>query len=89
MLDAIAYWFHEAVGFFYIVNPFMMIFATCMWMVLKSRMDKELKRMYMRCYGLEKQVDFLVNNRNLSDADRHYFNYMTKTYKDLEEKIND
>lgn len=88
MIETISHWFHEMVGFFYIVNPFMMIFATIMWMVLKNRMDKELSRMYMRCYGLEKQVDFLVNNRNLNDEDRQYFNYMTKTYKDFEGKMN-
>lgn len=85
MLETIGHWFHEMVGFCYIINPFLMILASCMWMVLKNRMDKELSRMYLRCYALEKQIDFIVNNR---DLDRDYFNYMTKTYKDLEEKIN-
>ena len=85
-METLGNWIHWIAQIFYIINPFLMIFATCMWMVLKSRMDKELCRMYLRCYGLEKQVDFLVNNRNLNDEDRQYFNYMTKTYKDLEDK---
>jgi hypothetical protein len=85
MLDTIAYIFHMGAQVCYWINPFLMIFATCMWMVLKSRMDKELQRMYWRCYALEKQIDFVVNNR---DVDREFFNYMTKTYKDLEDKIN-
>lgn len=83
MLETIGHWFHVGAEFCYWINPFLMIFATCMWMVLKNRMDKELNRMYLRCYGLEKQIDFVVNNR---DVDRDFFNYMTKTYKDLEER---
>ena len=66
-----------------IANPFLFFGATCIWYSLKVRMDKGLSRMYLRCYALEKQIDFLVNNR---DVDKEFFNYMTKTYKDLEDK---
>ena len=85
MLETLAQWFHYGVELCYLINPFLMIFATCMWMFLKSRMERDLHRMYLRCYALEKQIDFVVNNR---DVDRDFFNYMTKTYKDLEEKMN-
>ena len=86
MIDTLAHWFHIGAELCYWINPFLMIFATIMWMVLKSRVDKEVQRMWLRCYALEKQIDFVVNNR---DVDREFFNYMTKTYKDLEEKINE
>lgn len=85
MIDTLAYIFHQGAQVCYWINPFLMIFATCMWMVLKSRMDKELNRMYLRCYALEKQIDFVVNSR---DVDREFFNYMKKTYKDLEDQAN-
>ncbi len=85
MFDTFCQWFHYGAELCYWINPFLMIFATCMWMLLKSRCDKELGRMYLRCYALEKQIDFIVNNR---DIDKEFFNYMTKTYKDLEDKMN-
>ena len=85
MIDTIGNIVHWISQICYIINPFMMIIACIMWMILYSKCRKELGRMYMRCYALEKQIDFVVNNR---DVDREFFNYMTKTYKDLEEKIN-
>lgn len=77
----VLHYFNDALR---IANPFLFFVATCIWFSLKMKTDKELSRMYLRCYAIEKQIDYLVTNR---DIDREYFDYMKKTYKDIEDKI--
>lgn len=84
MIETICLVFHYMNDALRIINPFLFFGATCLWIVLKNRTDKELSRMYLRCYAMEKQIDFLVNNR---DVDRDYFDYMKKTYQDMQDKI--
>ncbi len=66
-----------------VFNPFLFFFATLVWVSLYLRTRKELDRSYLRSYALEKQVDFLVGREH---PDREFFDYMKKTYKDLEER---
>lgn len=84
MIETICLVLHYINDALRMANPFLFFGATCVQMTLKKRTDKELSRMYLRCYAMEKQIDYLVTNR---DVDREYFDYMKKTYKDIEDRI--
>ncbi len=80
-MEIFSQWFHYLAEFFTILNPFTFFFCTCIWSILNIRTRRELDRAYMRSYALEKQIDFLVG---ATHPDREFFEYMKKTYKDLE-----
>lgn len=42
-----------------------MAFTTILWVVLYMRMSKQLNRMYMRCYALERQVEHIVDREKI------------------------
>lgn len=85
MIDTFVQWLHYINDALRIISPFLFFFCTCIWLSLKLRMDKELSRIYMRCYVLEKQIDFVVNNR---DVDKEHFRYMANIYKEFGGKMN-
>jgi hypothetical protein len=73
MIETICLVLHYINDALRIANPFLFFGATCIWISLKMRMEKELGRMYLRCFSLEKQIDYLVNNEKV-DAD--FIRYM-------------
>lgn len=81
MIDAIAYWFHILAEILHFINPVGMAIATIMWVILYTRMRKELSRMYMRCYALERQVEHIVDREKL---DPSFINCMKKLYEDYD-----
>ncbi len=75
------YFFEYFVRLFVFLNPILFFFCTMVWVRLYFRTRLELDRSYFRCYALEKQIDFLISDAH---PDREFFDYMKKTYKDLE-----
>lgn len=73
MIETIGLVLHYINDALRIANPFLFFGATCIWISLKMRMEKELGRMYLRCFALEKQIDYLVNHEKV-DAD--FIRYM-------------
>ena len=73
MIETIGLVLHYINDALRIANPFLFFGATCIWISLNMRMEKELGRMYLRCFSLEKQIDYLVNHEKV-DAD--FIRYM-------------
>lgn len=68
MIDTIAHWFHVLAEPLYYINPIMMVFVSVLWLVLHNKMTKEVRRMYLRCYALERQIDHIVLVNNLDQT---------------------
>jgi hypothetical protein len=79
-MDTVQIWLHWIADFFTILNPVMFFVATLMWVILHHKTIKQLDRSYMRCYSLEKQIDYLINKQNY---DPEYVALLRKMYQEF------
>jgi len=66
-----------------IINPFLFMGATCIWVRLNWKIQKEMNRNYLRQYCIESQIDYIVSNR---DIDREYIDHLRHIYSGFEGK---
>jgi hypothetical protein len=66
-----------------IMNPFLFMGATCIWVRLNWKIQNEMSRNMLRQYCIESQIDYIVNNR---DIDREYIDHLRKIYSDFQGK---
>lgn len=52
------------VQLFTIINPFLMIIATIMWVKLHYRVTKTQNEIEIKMYILEGRIDYILNNSN-------------------------
>lgn len=78
MTNTINSWFHFVAELFSFLNPIMMFIATIMWVALYCRIRKELNRVNMKCYVLERQVEYIINAKNM---DPEFIDILKKIYE--------
>lgn len=81
MIDTIAYYFLCIAQVLNFINPIGMAIATILWVILYTRMRKELGHMYMRYYVLERKIEHIVDREKL---DPSFINCMKKLYEDYD-----
>lgn len=83
MIETIGLILHYMNDALRIMNPFLFMAATCIWVRLNWRIQKEMTRNMLRQYCIESQIDYMVNNR---DIDREYIDHLRKIYTGYEGK---
>ncbi len=63
-----------------VANPFLFMGATCIWLRLNWKIQKEMTRNYLRQYCIESQIDYMVSHR---DIDREYIDHLRNIYSDF------
>lgn len=61
------------------INPLLLAVVSIMWIFIYTRMRKEIGRMYMRCYVLERQIEHIVDREKI---DPTFINCMRKLGED-------
>lgn len=79
MIDTISHWFHVIAELLYYISPLMMGFVSVLWIILRNRTVKEVNRMHLRCYALERQVEHIVDREKIDPA---FINCMQRMYED-------
>lgn len=59
-MEIIALWFHRIAEVLYYIDPILMGYACCGWIFLYSRTSAYQRKIAMRCYALERQIDLLL-----------------------------
>lgn len=80
MIETIIQWMGYFNDFLRVMNPFLFMGATCIWVKLNWTIQKLMNRNQLKQYCIESQIDYIVSHR---DIDKEYIDHLRNIYSDF------
>lgn len=80
-METLALYFHRIAEILYCLNPIMMGLSCIMWMILYSRTSAYQRKIAMRCYCLERQIDLLLMHYTIDKRDIEMIERLRKIHE--------